>query len=222
MLAFRLVETGVRILRISCLRPCSQQGWPPAIGSLPHRDAGAAAALVLRCLPELPAAPQLPHRSRARGSRSRSGCTVSPASTSPTTVRSQISGDLDRARIGARRAATPTRTPGLLAFVDAASALPRAPKHVKAQVTGPLDARRRARARWGRRPTRAFALGDARGARVGRSVLERYFAARMPGSRARAVLRRARARAVARATTRRSIASSPPTSSRPRSPRRRA
>src|SRR5689334_4923938 len=38
-------------------------GIATAIGSLPHRDAGAAAALVLRCLPELPAAPQLPMRS---------------------------------------------------------------------------------------------------------------------------------------------------------------
>ena len=42
-------------------------GMATAIGSLPHRDAGAAAALVLRCLPELPAAPQLPMRTPLEG-----------------------------------------------------------------------------------------------------------------------------------------------------------
>jgi len=42
-------------------------GMATAIGSLPHRDAHAAAALTLRCLPELPAAPQLPFRSRREG-----------------------------------------------------------------------------------------------------------------------------------------------------------
>ena len=42
-------------------------GMATAIGSLPHRDAGAAAALVLRCLPELPAAPQLPIRTPLEG-----------------------------------------------------------------------------------------------------------------------------------------------------------
>ena len=42
-------------------------GMATAIGSLPHHDAGAAAALVLRCLPELPAAPQLPMRTPLEG-----------------------------------------------------------------------------------------------------------------------------------------------------------
>src|SRR6185369_6618086 len=42
-------------------------GTATAIGSLPHRDAHAAAALTLRCLPELPAAPQLPLRSKREG-----------------------------------------------------------------------------------------------------------------------------------------------------------
>ncbi len=42
-------------------------GMATAIGSLPHRDAQAAAALTLRCLPELPAAPQLPFRSKREG-----------------------------------------------------------------------------------------------------------------------------------------------------------
>jgi len=37
-------------------------GMATAIGSLPHHDPAAAAALVLRCLPEIPAAPQLPMR----------------------------------------------------------------------------------------------------------------------------------------------------------------
>ena len=42
-------------------------GMATAIGSLPHRDAAAASALVLRCLPELPAAPQLPNRTVREG-----------------------------------------------------------------------------------------------------------------------------------------------------------
>ena len=42
-------------------------GMATAIGSMPHRDAGAAAALVLRCVPELPAAPQLPMRTPLEG-----------------------------------------------------------------------------------------------------------------------------------------------------------
>src|SRR4051794_41424871 len=42
-------------------------GMATAIGSLPHRDAHAAAALTLRCLPELPAVPQLPMRSAREG-----------------------------------------------------------------------------------------------------------------------------------------------------------
>src|SRR5258708_38350877 len=42
-------------------------GMATAIGSLPHHDAHAAAAVTLRWLPELPAAPQLPCRSRREG-----------------------------------------------------------------------------------------------------------------------------------------------------------
>ncbi|HUS62705.1 MAG TPA: hypothetical protein VMY34_10945 [Acidimicrobiales bacterium] len=40
-----------------------QPGIATGLGSLPHTDAAAAAAFVLRLHPELPAAPQLPHRS---------------------------------------------------------------------------------------------------------------------------------------------------------------
>jgi len=42
-------------------------GSATGIGSLPHVDALAAAALVLRCLPDLPAAPQLPCRAPSEG-----------------------------------------------------------------------------------------------------------------------------------------------------------
>ena len=42
-------------------------GIATAIGSLPHHDAAAAAALVLRCIPELPAAPELPMRTPLEG-----------------------------------------------------------------------------------------------------------------------------------------------------------
>src|SRR5918912_1121705 len=53
---------------VSGLRaPVLVPGLATGIGSLPHSDAYAAAALVLRCLPELPAAPQLPARDPREG-----------------------------------------------------------------------------------------------------------------------------------------------------------
>src|SRR5262249_20096639 len=42
-------------------------GIATAVGSLPHGDAAAAAALVLRRIPELPAAPELPMRTPLEG-----------------------------------------------------------------------------------------------------------------------------------------------------------
>src|SRR5438105_4929794 len=42
-------------------------GMATAIGSLPHRDSRGAASLVLSCVPDLPAAPQLPHRTPLEG-----------------------------------------------------------------------------------------------------------------------------------------------------------
>jgi methionine synthase II (cobalamin-independent) len=112
-------------------------GIATAIGSLPHRDATAAAALVLRCIPELPAAPQLPMRTPFEGfvaqwARAIEGVrvendgalTVHPALTG----RAPIDTTFDAVAHG-----------GLLAFLDLAVAQPKPPKRVKVQLAGPLS-----------------------------------------------------------------------------------
>jgi hypothetical protein len=81
------------------------------IGSLPHRDASEAAECVLRCLPELPCAPQLPHRSPAEA------------------MLAQWFGEPEF---------TIDAHEGLLAFLDAAKAMPTPPAVVKVQLVGPL------------------------------------------------------------------------------------
>jgi hypothetical protein len=111
-------------------------GMATAIGSLPHRDADAAAALVLRCVPELPAAPQLPNRTPLEGvvaqwARAIDGVHVE--ADGAITLRSDLNG----------RAAIDTTFDslahgGLLAFLDAAAAAPVPVKRVKVQCAGPL------------------------------------------------------------------------------------
>lgn len=111
-----------------------QPGGVTSIGSLPHRDADAAAAFVLRHHPDLPAAPQCPRRSALEGmvaqvARGIPGVEVSPSGT--------ISVDVD--------ALDPEADPkpvldgsshaGLLAFLSLAAGRT-AP--VKVQLTGPV------------------------------------------------------------------------------------
>jgi hypothetical protein len=109
-------------------------GLATGIGSLPHSDAHVAAAAVLRCLPELPAAPQLPARDPREG------------------ILAQWLGALPEVAIGddgsitvqgasddaARCVFDDTSHAGLLAFLSAASAVPEPLARVKVQVTGPL------------------------------------------------------------------------------------
>jgi methionine synthase II (cobalamin-independent) len=61
------------------LRP----GAVTAIGSLPSTDPAEASALVLRTLPDLPAAPQLPKRSAAEGMLAQVTCCIPGVSTTP-------------------------------------------------------------------------------------------------------------------------------------------
>ena len=135
-------------------------GMATAIGSLPHRDAHAAAALVLRCLPELPgrapaAAPLRARRCRRAMDRRGAGCRRASRRLDPARSR----------RRPARTAATALRPDDARRIVDVprrgGGATPSAASREGAD-RGPADARRRAgRGRHGGR-----ARVPARGARV--------------------------------------------------------
>ncbi len=111
-------------------------GMATAIGSLPHRDAHAAAALTLRCLPELPAAPQLPSRS------AREGVVAQWAGAVPGVVvhddgAIELTSGVDP--FGPLLPSFDAVThAGLLTFLDVAARQPRLPKRVKVQIAGPL------------------------------------------------------------------------------------
>jgi hypothetical protein len=111
-------------------------GTATAIGSLPHHDAHAAAALTLRCLPELPAVPQLPMRSR------REGVIAQWAAAVPGVVVHDDGGiELTAALDPLGRLKTlfdDTAHAGLLTFLEVAARQPRPPKQIKAQLAGPL------------------------------------------------------------------------------------
>ncbi len=111
-------------------------GIATAIGSLPHPDAPLAAALMLRTLPDLPAAPSLPCRSPLEGMlaqwlRALPEITVHADGSLHLQSDSACAGDLeisfDRLAHG-----------GLIGFLDLALAQPRVPKAVKLQTSGPL------------------------------------------------------------------------------------
>jgi hypothetical protein len=118
------------ILRAPVLLP----GIATGIGSLPHDDPAAAAELVLRCLPELPAVPQLPSRDPREGMLAQ-WLVALPEVEVALDGSLTVLGDSD---------APPECTfgvdahAGLLAFLDLAAARERPPVRIKAQVTGPL------------------------------------------------------------------------------------
>ena len=105
-----------------------------SIGSLPHRDADAAAAFVLRHQPELPAAPQLPRRSPLEGMVAQAARGIPGVSISPDGTLSIVDGGIDPS--------APVQTPfdgashaGLLAFLSLAAGRT---DPVKLQLTGPI------------------------------------------------------------------------------------
>ena len=111
-------------------------GMATAIGSLPHRDAHTAAALTLRCLPELPAAPQLPLRSAREGVVAQwagavPGIVVHADGTIEITSVFDPLAPLDTTFTNDTHA-------GLLTFLEVAARQPCVPKRVKVQVAGPL------------------------------------------------------------------------------------
>jgi methionine synthase II (cobalamin-independent) len=151
-------------------------GIATGVGSLPHRDAHDAAALVLRCLPDLPNVPQLPRRHALEGMLAQwlhgvDGVSVAPDGTL------RVDGDIDPHPTIEIDFASDAHG-GLVAFTDAALALDKAPARVKAQVTGPLTLGVTL-TRLGVATTHAFPAA-ARIARDSAIALEQYFAARLP------------------------------------------
>jgi hypothetical protein len=152
-------------------------GAATGIGSLPHRDATAAAALVLRCLPELPAAPELPARTAQEGMIARWANAIPEVAIEPDGSITAYHGDCD----------TPVAAHldheyhhGLLTFLELAAAQPKPPKSVKVQVAGPLTlgiALERAGMEHGRAYVRALEASRA----WARSV-EHAVRAQLPGS----------------------------------------
>lgn len=156
--------------------PVLLPGVATGIGSLPHEDPVAAAELVFRCLPDLPAAPQLPARDPREG------------------MLAQWLGALPEVALDAHGVVTVVGSSdespdcrfttdahsGLLAFLDVAAAREKQPPRVKVQVTGPLTLGIALQAA-GMSAPRAF----RRAAEVTRGwsvAVEDLVAARLPGS----------------------------------------
>src|SRR6202051_1041075 len=113
--------------------PLLSAGLATGIGSLPHHDPTAAAASVLRWLPELPAAPQLPARTPLEG------MIAQWARALPEVVLAS-DGTIERTdseRIEAPIVCTfdPIAHGGLLTFLAHAGRQPKPPALIKAQVT---------------------------------------------------------------------------------------
>ena len=111
-------------------------GIATAIGSLPHPNAPSASAFVLRTLPDLPAAPQLPRRSALEGMLAqwlRALPEVHVADDGSISLDPQAPVDAAPVAEFCRLAHG-----GLLGFVELVAAQPRPPRAVKVQLTGPL------------------------------------------------------------------------------------
>jgi hypothetical protein len=151
-------------------------GVATGIGSLPHDDPVAAAELVLRCLPDLPAAPQLPARDP------REGMIAQWLGALP-----EITVDRDGAVLvaGASDAAPDCdfdtgAHAGLLAFLEVASAREKPPLRVKVQVTGPLTLGVALEAAG--LPTKRAFRRAAEASRAWSVAVERLVASRLPGA----------------------------------------
>ncbi|MBW8827534.1 MAG: hypothetical protein JF603_14460, partial [Acidobacteria bacterium] len=108
-------------------------GMVTSVGSLPHRDADAAAAFILRQHPDLPAAPQLPRRSPLEGMIPQAARGISGV-----TVRADGSLSIEREALdpnGAAAALDSHSHAGLLAFLASSAGRTGA---VKLQLTGPV------------------------------------------------------------------------------------
>lgn len=150
-------------------------GLATSIGSLPHSDARAAAALVMRLHPDLPAVPELPKRSPLEGMLVR-WLRALP----------EIAVDEDgamRVDVGGHEQPVdavidPGAHGGLVTFLDVATVLARPPSAVKVQVAGPLTLGL-ALIDLGVEPAVAFTRG-AQCARTWARTMVRYIRHRLP------------------------------------------
>ncbi len=121
-------------MRLPLRAPVLVPGIATAIGSLPHDDPVAAAQLSLAALPDLPAAPQLPARDQREGMVAQwVGALPEVSVAADGSFEVHGASDLEPECVLDRE-----RHGGLLEFLGVASAQERAPRRVKAQVTGPL------------------------------------------------------------------------------------
>jgi hypothetical protein len=153
-------------------------GIATAIGSLPHHDAAAAAALVLRCLPELPAAPELPMRTPLEGVVAQWARAIDGIHVEADGTLTQVSALDGHEEINA--AFDAEAHAGLLTFLDIAVAQPVPPRRIKVQCAGPLTLGV-ALVEMGIDPDVAFRLG-ARTARAWARALEALVGSRLPGA----------------------------------------
>ena len=156
--------------------PVLVPGIATGIGSLPHSDPHAAAEVVLRCLPEMPAAPQLPTRDPREGMLAQ-WLDALPEVAIDSEGRIAVTGASEQAPecvFDVRAHA------GLLAFLDAASAADQPPARVKVQLTGPLTLGVALRAAG--MPTKRAFRRAAVTARAWAEGLEALVSARLPGS----------------------------------------
>ena len=151
-------------------------GVATGIGSLPHEDPVAAAELVFRCLPDLPAAPQLPARDPREGMLAQWLGALPEVSLDAHGVVTVVGSSEESPDC---RFTTDAHA-GLLAFLDVAAAREKQPPRVKVQVTGPLTLGMALQAA-GLSAPRAF----RRAAEVTRGwsvAVEELVAARLPGT----------------------------------------
>ncbi|MEX2100161.1 MAG: hypothetical protein WEB19_01990 [Acidimicrobiia bacterium] len=155
--------------------PVLVPGVATGIGSLPHTDPRAAAQAVLRCLPELPAVPQLPSRSPREGMLAQWLGALAEVEVAPDGVIT-VQGTSDAAPDC--RFDTDTHA-GLLTFLDVACELDTPPARVKAQITGPLTLGT-GLIQAGIEPARAFRRA-AETAREWAVAVEELISERLPG-----------------------------------------
>jgi hypothetical protein len=154
--------------------PVLVPGVATGIGSLPHTDPRVAADVVVRCLPEFPAVPQLPNRDP------REGMLAQWLGALPEV---EIAPDGSLTVLGASDA-TPECVwntdahAGLLTFLDVVAALDAPPVRVKAQITGPLTLGT-ALVDAGMEPARAFRRA-AETARAWAAAMEALMSERLP------------------------------------------